>query len=156
MSDTLTTDTPEAVEAVSEAQEAVQPTTEADPAPADVEAEPDTYPAEHVAELRDELAKKRIRIKETTGQANARLLAAYLAADGRVVPEARDLIALTEDLIGEDGFVDGDRVTEAVGAFLASRPFAASRTPTTPLPMGVQATAPTEVGWLAVLRGEAR
>lgn len=111
---------------------------------------PETFPAEHVAELRDELAKKRIKAKERDADANARLLAAYATADGRLIEN--DVLALSDDLLDEAGFVDPQKVGQAIGALVEAKPYLAARRPTAALPLGVQQPAPDTPGLFGIIR----
>ena len=115
--------------------------------------DPDTFPAEYVRRLRAEAAEARVKAK-IADTANEHLLAAYAANDGRLVDV--EALALSPDLLGDDGLVSRDKVAERIGELIAVKPHLASRRPTTTLPMGVQPEAPAEVGWLSVLRGEVR
>jgi hypothetical protein len=121
------------------------PVADATPAP-----EPETFPAEHVAELRDELAKKRIKAKERDADANARLLAAYATADGRLIEN--DVLALSDDLLDEAGFVDPQKVGQAIGALVEAKPYLAARRPTAALPLGVQQPAPDTPGLFGIIK----
>lgn len=126
------------------------PVTQTPPAPAD---EPETYPAEHVHELRQENAKYRAKAK-SVDDANGRLLTAYAKADGRLVDAAA--LTVSEDLVGDDGLIDQAKVGDAIGALLADKPYLAARRPTAPLPMGARPDAPADASWVAALRGELR
>jgi hypothetical protein len=113
------------------------------------EAEPETYPAEYVRELRDESAKHRVKAKRID-DANARLIAAYATTDGRLVDVSA--LAVTDDLLGSDGLVDPDAVTERIGEIIAAKPYLQSRRPTTPIPQGVREDAGDEVGLFGLIR----
>lgn len=110
-----------------------------DPAEAPAEPEPATFSAEYVKGLREEAAAHRVRAKRTD-DANARLAAAYAASDGRLVDASA--LDYSEDLLGDDGLVDRDRVAVAVSSLLESKPYLASRRPTMPIAQGVQADVP--------------
>lgn len=132
------------------ATEQAQAPTEA-PEPAEGEpAADDTFPASTVRELRDELAKRRVRTREQIAAANARLAAAYAASDGRLVEP--DLLDVTDDLLGDDGFVDPAKVTAAIDGLIGSKPYLARRTPTAPIVQGVQTTLPDAPGLFSFIR----
>lgn len=147
MTDDSTTDTATPVEDVTEA------TTAAQDAPVEQADKVDTFSADYVAQLRAEAAEYRVRAK-IADEANAHLLTAYAEADGRLA--ASDVLPLSDDLLGEDGLVDRDKVRAAIGDLLTAKPYLQSRRPTTALPMGAQPLATPDVGWLSVLRGQTR
>ncbi|MDP1879087.1 MAG: hypothetical protein Q8M17_16180 [Actinomycetota bacterium] len=127
--------------------------TAADAAPDEPEPEPETFGREYVASLRAEAAEARVRAKRTD-EANARLAAAYAASTGRLVDA--EALAYTDDLLGDDGLVDRDKVGAAVDVLVAAKPYLAKRTPTTPIAQGMRESAPPEIGWLAVVRDGVR
>lgn len=112
----------------------------------------ETFSADYVAKLRAEAAEARVRAK-VADTANAHLLAAFAETDGRL----RDVEALSysDDLLGDDGLVDRGKVSAAIDDLLTRKPFLQRPKPA-PLPMGVQADAPAQASWMAVLRGEVR
>lgn len=109
----------------------------------------ETFSAEYVTQLREESAAHRVKAKRIDS-ANARLVAAYAAADGRLV----DVEALTFDeaLLDDDGLVDRDKVAAAIAALIEAKPYLASRTPATVLPQGVRADAPAAPGLFDFIR----
>ncbi len=109
----------------------------------------DTFSAEYVAQLREESAAHRVKAKRIDS-ANDRLVAAYAAADGRLV----DVEALTFDeaLLDGDGLVDRAKVADAIAALIEAKPYLASRTPATVLPQGVRADAPAAPGLFDLIR----
>ncbi len=109
----------------------------------------DTFSAEYVAQLREESAAHRVKAKRIDS-ANDRLVAAYAAADGRLV----DVEALTfnEALLDDDGLVDRAKVADAIAALIEAKPYLASRTPATVLPQGVRADAPAAPGLFDLIR----
>lgn len=113
------------------------------------EPEPEVFTAEYVAKLREESAANRIKAKRVD-EANTRLVAALAQADGRLV-EA-DMLPYSDDLLDDDGLVDPAKVHTAIGALIAARPYLATRTPTAPIPQGVRADAPAEVGLFDFIR----
>lgn len=131
---------PAADQAAQEPTEAPEGTTEA---PA----------ADPVRELRDELARRRVRSREQTAAANARLVSAYAASDGRLIEP--ELLEVSEDLLGEDGLVDPAKVTDAIGALLQAKPYLTRRTPTAPIVQGVQTTVPDSPGLFSLIRDRA-
>lgn len=121
--------------------------------PSDPTEDSTTFSAEYVRRLRAENAEARVRAK-IADVANEHLLDAYAGADGRLVDTT--VLRLSDDLLGDDGLVDRDKVAEAIGGLITAKPYLQVRKPA-PLPgQGLTAPAPTEVGWMAVLRGEAR
>ena len=109
----------------------------------------DTFSAEYVTQLREESAAHRVKAKRIDS-ANDRLVAAYAAADGRLV----DVEALTFDeaLLDDDGLVDRAKVAAAIAALIEAKPYLASRTPATVLPQGVRADAPAAPGLFDFIR----
>lgn len=84
--------------------------------------EPETFPAEYVAKLRDEAAKYRTRAKRTDELAG-RLHTALVAATGR--------LADPTDLPYDEAHLDDpEALAGAVDALLATKPHLASRRPT--------------------------
>ena len=113
---------------------------------------PDTFTADYVRELREESAAHRIKAKRID-DANTRLVAAYAAADGRLVDV--DALVGSQDLVGDDGLVDRDRVAAAIGDLITAKPYLASRKPTTPLPQGVRDDVPQTLGIFDYIRERA-
>lgn len=104
----------------------------------DASGEPESFSRDYVEKLRNEASSARVRAKRTD-DANARLVAAYAAADGRLVDV--DALAYDESLLDDEGLVDRDKVTAAVDAAVAAKPYLRK---STSLPMGVRPDAPTE------------
>lgn len=125
------------------------PPSEPQEAASGAEDDPATFSREYVAKLRQEAAEARVKAKRTD-DANARLLAAYVAGTGRIVDP--DAVALSDDLIGDDGLVDREKVAAKVDALVAAKPYLASRTPTSPIPQGALPEEPEPVGLFARLR----
>ena len=128
------------------------------PAPTDqpeveaAQAEPeqvDTFSADYVAQLREESAAHRVKAKRIDS-ANDRLVAAYAAADGRLVDD--EALAFDEALLDGDGLVDRAKVVDAIAALIEAKPYLASRTPATVLPQGVRADAPAAPGLFDFIR----
>lgn len=114
--------------------------------------EADTFGAEYVAKLRAEAAEQRVKGKRLD-EANVRLAASYAGATGRLVDV--DALPFSESMLGDDGLVDRVRVTEAVAALIAAKPYLASRTPTTPIAQGVLPDVPESPGLFALIRERA-
>jgi hypothetical protein len=127
-----------------------QPPVEAPVTVTDGETSPEVFPADTVRELRDELAKRRVRSREQTAAANARLATAYAAADGRLVEP--DLIEITDDLLGDDGLIDAAKMSAAIDALIEAKPYLASRKPTEPIVQGVQPQTPEAAGLFSLIR----
>ena len=140
MIDNETTNTEESVEQTSANSESL------------TEIEPETFSAEYVKTLREEAASHRVKAKRTD-QANARLLQALAQADGRLIESSE--LAFTGDLIDDDGIVDGGKVTAAIDALVASKPYLASRRPTMAIAQGVQTQVPETQGLFALIRERA-
>jgi len=135
-------------------------TEQAEPAPMeqpDVDAQVDvvegeqveTFSAAYVAQLREESAAHRVKAKRIDS-ANARLVAAYAAADGRLIDV--EALAFDEAMLDDDGLVDRDKVASAIAGLIDAKPYLASRTPATVLPQGVRADAPAPPGLFDVIR----
>lgn len=105
---------------------------------------------ETVRALRDELAKRRIRAREQVSQANQRLALAYVQADGRLIDA--DAFTVTDDLLGDDGFIDADKVTREIDALLAAKPYLSARKPSTPITQGVRPLSPETPGLFTLIR----
>jgi hypothetical protein len=129
------------------------PTQESDPTPADlpaqVESESETFTLDYVKQLRDEAAANRVKAKRTD-EANVRLVQALAAADGRLI-EASEL-AYSEALTDDDGIVTGEKVSAAIDALIASKPYLSSRRPTVPIVQGVQPQIPDAPGLFTLIR----
>lgn len=122
--------------------------TQADPEPAEAE-QVETFSADYVAQLREESAAHRVKAKRIDS-ANARLVAAYAAADGRLVDV--EALAFDEAMLDDDGLVDRDKVNAAIAGLIEAKPYLASRTPATVLPQGVRGDAPAAPGLFDVIR----
>lgn len=111
--------------------------------------EPETYPAEHVKDLRHEIGKYRQKARRVD-DANARLVAAYARADGRLI----DATALeyTDDLLDDDGLVDDAKVAAAISALVESKPYLHTRRPTSSIPQGPRADVTEAPSLLALMR----
>jgi hypothetical protein len=146
-------DTTNTIENIAEepttAQSVEQIPTDTEPAP---EIEPESFSAEYVKTLREEAASQRVKARRTD-EANARLLQALAQADGRLI-EAGEL-AFTSDLIDDDGIVDGGKVTAAIDALIAAKPYLSSRRPTMPIAQGVQTQLPETPGLFTLIRERA-
>jgi hypothetical protein len=99
------------------------------------DAEPQTFSADYVKQLRDEAAAHRVKAKRLD-EANRRTVAGIAELDGRLINPAE--ITLTADMLDENGIVDKSRVQAAIHALLQDKPYLAKRTPTTTLPQGVR------------------
>lgn len=135
------------------------PEIEAQPdAPADEQLDPATdeapesFSADYVRDLREEAAAHRVKAKRVD-DANARLVAAYATADGRLVDV--EALTMSEDMLDDDGLVDPAKVTAAIADLIAAKPYLASRKPTTPLPQGVREDVPTTPGLFDLIRERA-
>lgn len=113
---------------------------------------PETFSADYVRELREESAAHRVKAKKVD-DANARLVSAYVAADGRLVDP--DAIAYADELVGDDGLVDREKVSAAIASLVEAKPYLASRKPTAPLPQGVREDVPTMPGLFDFIRERA-
>lgn len=85
--------------------------------------DPETFPAEYVRELREENAKSRTKAKRADDLAQ-RLVTAY-ASESRKLADPSDL-PMSDDLLGEDGTPDRDKVLAAVDELLMRKPHLAS------------------------------
>ena len=113
---------------------------------------PETFGADYVRQLREESAAHRVKAKRID-DANTRLVAAYAAADGRLVDV--DALAYSDDLTGDDGLVEREKVADAIAKLVEAKPYLASRRPTTPLPQGVREDVPTVPGLFDLIRQRA-
>ena len=105
--------------------------------------EAQTFDQVYVDNLRREAGEHRMKAKRVD-EANARLAASYAASTGRLVDV--DAFAYTEDLLGEDGVVDRDKVTAAVEQLVTAKPYLAARAPLAPITQGIQPEAPRAPG----------
>jgi hypothetical protein len=118
-------------------------------APTDATAEPETYSADYVRELRAEAAERRMKAKKID-VANERLVHAYAAQDGRLVDVGE--LAFDPGLLDDDGLVDPDKVKDAISALLTLKPYLTSARPLQPITQGVRADIPESPGLFALLR----
>lgn len=117
--------------------------------PQDADSEPDTFSRDYVNKLRDEAAQHRLRAKRTDA-ANARLLDALIASDGRLLdPEA---LPLSDDLLDDDGIVDPGKVADAVGSLVERKAYLLKPPAPAPLPQGVREDVPQPLSLLEVAR----
>lgn len=107
-----------------------------------------TFSAEYVRGLRRENAEARVRAK-LADAANDRLLAAYVNADGRLIDP--DLITVGEDVLGDDGLIDSEKVKASIDAVIAAKPQYQKIRPAV-IPQGVREEAPVERGLFSLLR----
>ena len=131
MSDDITQDTPQ------DPPEVTDPT-----------GDEEAFSAGYVRGLRKEAAEYRVRAK-LTDTANDRLLSAYVAADGRLIDP--DLITVTEDILGDDGIVDADKVAASIEALLTAKPQYRKVKPAV-IPQGVREEAQSQRGLFTMLR----
>lgn len=113
---------------------------------------PETFSADYVRDLREEAAAHRVKAKRVD-DANARLVAAYATADGRLVDV--EALTMSDDMLDDDGLVDPEKVGQAIADLIAAKPYLASRKPTTPLPQGVREDVPTMPGLFDLIRERA-
>ena len=113
---------------------------------------PESFSADYVRDLREEAAAHRIKAKRID-DANARLVAAYATADGRLVDV--EALTMSGDMLDDDGLVDPEKVAGAIADLIAAKPYLASRKPTTPLPQGVREDVPTMPGLFDFIRERA-
>lgn len=142
MTDTMPTETPEPVDTA-------EPVDGESPHGVETDAEGETFTREYVERLRAEAAAHRVKAKRTD-DANARLTASYAAATGRLVDV--DALPYTEDLLGDDGLVDPERVAAAVDTLVQAKPYLARRTPTTPISQGVRTDVAEPPGLFSLIR----
>lgn len=121
-----------------------------EPSPIVEPTEPSPDDSDAVRALRDELAKRRIKAREQVTQANQRLASAFIQADGRLIDS--EALMVTDDLVGADGLVDGEKVTEAIDALLAAKPYLSAMKPSSPIVQGVQPQAPDDSGLFTFIR----
>ena len=113
---------------------------------------PESFSADYVRDLREEAAAHRVKAKRVD-DANARLVAAYAIADGRLVDV--EALTMSGDMLDDDGLVDPEKVAGAIADLIAAKPYLASRKPTTPLPQGVREDVPTMPGLFDFIRERA-
>jgi len=113
------------------------------------EADPVTFSAEYVKELRDEAASHRIKAKRTD-DANLRLAHALIEIDGRLVNP--DEFAVTEDLLDDSGIIDQVKVQAAIADLVNAKPYLARRKPITPITQGVQSEIESTPSLFALVR----
>lgn len=130
--------------------EAPEQVTETPPeTPSEATSEPETYSAEYVKELRAEAAERRVKAKRVDS-ANERLVNAYAAQDGRLVNPAE--LTYSEALLDDDGLVDPDKVSAAIGELVAAKPYLANQRPPQPIAQGVREDVPDQPGLFSLLR----
>lgn len=117
----------------------------------DTTAEPASFSADYVRELREEAAAHRVKSKRTD-VANERLATSYAASTGRLVDVGE--LTYSDAFLGDDGVVDRDKVVAAVDALLAEKPYLARMTPYTPIPQGVQPEDPAPAGLFDLMRSQ--
>lgn len=100
-------------------QETPEQTGEPASTPEPAEGQDETFSRAYVEELRTESARHRVNAKKAD-ELSRRLVASYVEATGRL-HDARDL-AFSDDLMGEDGYPDLEKVTSAVEALIKERP----------------------------------
>lgn len=142
----ITTTTADAPEPVTEVVTEVAVTDTTTEAVADDST--DTFSAEYVRGLRRENAEARVRAK-LADAANDRLLAAYVNADGRLIDP--DLITVSDEVLGDDGLIDSEKVKASIDALIAAKPQYQKIRPAV-IPQGVREEAPVERGLFTLLR----
>ena len=128
---------------------------EGEPAPAAQEAQRDTdqdteqvFGADYVRQLREEAAAHRVKAKRVD-DANARLLASYASADGRLVDPAE--LQLQPALLDESGLVDPGKVADAIEQLVHAKPYLAARQ-VPAIAQGVMQTPPAEESLFDLMR----
>lgn len=120
------------------------PAEAAEPTPAEqldpVEQSETTFDADTVRRLRAEAAENRVKAKAIQAEANARLLVHVIAADGRLIDP--DVLALSDDLLDEAGYVDSSKVADAITTTIADKPYLSAHKPHTVIPQGARDAAP--------------
>lgn len=122
-----------------------------DPAPAEVvdttpadAAEPTeeeiTFSADDVRKLRAEATEHRLKAKAVRAEANARLLAQVILADGRLIDP--DALTVTDELLDDSGYVDAAKVAEVITNTIADKPYLSAQKPHTVIPQGARDAAP--------------
>lgn len=124
-------------------------------APAEQDPQPDTgqdteqvFGADYVRQLRDEAAAHRVKAKRVD-DANARLLASYAIADGRLVDPAE--LPLQPALLDESGIVDPAKVADAIADLIEAKPYLAVRQVPS-IAQGVMQTPPSDESLFELLR----
>lgn len=122
-------------------------------APAEQDAQQDTdteqvFGADYVRQLREEAAAHRVKAKRVD-DANARLLASYASADGRLVDPAE--LPLRPALLDESGIVDPAKVADAIADLIEAKPYLAVRQVPS-IPQGVMQTPPSGESLFDLLR----
>ncbi len=112
-------------------------------------AEPEMFPAEYVRELREENAKARTKAKRADDLAR-RLVTAY-ASESRKMADPSDL-PMSDDLLGEDGTPDRDKVLAAVDELLTRKPHLAATRPVGNVGQGARGEAAQMVSLAQLLR----
>lgn len=130
-------------------EETIETTEQPSEAPADETAEPETFSAEYVRELRAESAERRVKAKRVD-EANTRLARAYATQDGRLVDTAE--LSYGDHLLDDDGLVDVAKVTAAIDELLKVKPYLANQRPQQTIAQGVREDVPEQPGLFALLR----
>lgn len=117
-----------------------EPPTVPDPAEPPADAGDETFSKAYVDELRSEAAKHRVNAKRADELAQ-RLVTAFVEGTGRL-HDARDL-AFNDDLLGDDGFPDREKVSAAVEALIKDRPHLAKIRPVGDVGQGIASDSST-------------
>jgi hypothetical protein len=115
-------------------------------------ADPETFPAEHVRELREENAKHRTKAKRADALA-ARLVTSLAAGTGRLA-DPSDL-PYSDDLLDDDGMPDEAKVLAAVDELLIRKPHLAATRPVGDVGQGPRGDAVEMVSLAELLRAGA-
>jgi hypothetical protein len=110
-----------------------------------------TFSADYVKSLREEGAKYRLKAKRSDNLARV-LVTEYARGTGKLV-DASDL-NYSDELLGEDGNPDAQKVRDAVEALIASKPHLAAIRPVGDVGQGTQ-NADTMPGLASMLRAGA-
>ncbi len=117
-----------------------------------VTGDPETFPRAYVEQLRKENAEARVGAKRSEALSRA-LVTAYAEQTGRLA-DASDL-PLTDDLLGEDGKPDRDKVLSAVDELLTRKPHLAATRPVGDVGQGVRGDTTPAVSLAELLRAGA-
>lgn len=101
----------------------------------------ETFSRAYVEKLRTENAEHRTKAKRADELASRLLAATVQDATRGILADPTDL-ALSDDLYGEDGFPDPEKITEAARALVERKPHLGDRRPTTGVEQGPRSEAP--------------
>lgn len=138
---------------VDTAEPDTSPVGDPDPASTTVEPESETFPREYVERLRQESAGYRTRAQRADALAERLMTATVREATAGILADPTDLPA-SDDLLGEDGMPDPERIRTAANALVGRKPHLADRRPRGDADQGARPPA-ADVDLAGILRSRA-